>query len=91
MLAENLCNRIRLMATLPWILLEQKMDMPNKEVRQAISSLTTELLVGMNITGERNVKFGVVIEKAFTVFADAIIRQAQSESGDCREPSLPGG
>jgi len=61
----------------------------NREVDQAVSALTTEILKLTPLEGDELAALSVTIENAFSRLALAILAQSNQTQEECLEEALP--
>jgi len=64
-------------------------DEPNREVEQAVSALTSEIIKLSPLEGDQLAALSVTIENAFTRLALAILAQSNKTQEECLEEALP--
>jgi len=64
-------------------------DEPNREVEQAVSALTTEIIKLSPMEGDELAALSVTIENAFTRLALAILAQSNKTQEESLEEALP--
>ena len=65
------------------------MDEPNREVEQAVSALTAEIIKLSPLEGDELAALSVTIENAFTRLALAILAQSNKAQEESLEEALP--
>ena len=65
------------------------MDEPNREVEQAVSALTSEIIKLSPLEGDQLAALSVTIENAFTRLALAILAQSNKTQEESLEEALP--
>jgi len=61
----------------------------NREVEQAVSALTTEIIKLSSLEGDALASLSVTIENAITRLATAILAQSNQTQAECLEEALP--
>ena len=64
---------------------------PNREVDQAVSALTAEILRLSPLEGEAQSALSITIENALTRLALAILAQSNQTQEECLEAAMPSG
>jgi hypothetical protein len=64
-------------------------DEPNREVEQAVSALTSEIIKLSPLEGDQLAALSVTIENAFTRLALAILAQSNKTQEESLEEALP--
>ncbi len=65
------------------------MDEPNREVEQAVSALTAEIIKLSPLDGDELATLSITIENAFTRLALAILSQSNQTQEQALEEALP--